>query len=366
MRGGVSRPTLVALAAGVLCALGTVLLGVLGQPVMPSCLGAWLFLLALPLGALPILMAVELLGVPDTTLTAMLRRLAAVMPLAAVLALPVLFRLDALYPSLAADKPGLPGWWMTHVGFTSRTVLFLLAWTALALVFSRPDTGRGLDARRPLLAGFGLALHFVMGTLAAFDWAQEVEPSFHSSAFGLLLIAAQCSVAVSTAVLMAVVGRPEPEAPHAPSSGRRDPVAPERVATVLAVLLGAWGFLAFTQYLVVWSANLPDEVAWYQHRAAGLGLAGEYSAGVLCALALAALLPRAPARRAGVVAWAAAALLVMHGFEMLWLVTPAFRSAFTLTLPDMAALAAAAGLGIGAALLFGDRVGTGRVDRGAA
>lgn len=360
------RPALVALGIGAACALGLVLLAVLGQPVMPSYLGAWLFLLALPLGALPILMGCELLDVPETALTAMLRRLAAVMPLAAVLALPVLFRLGSLYPALGADKPGLPGWWMTDIGFVLRTVLFLLVWSALSLVFSRPDTGRRLDARRPVLAGLGLGLHLAMGTLAAFDWAQEVEPSFNSSAFGLLLIAAQCSVAVSLAVLMAVVGRPEPEASRALSSGRRDLVATQHVATALAVLLGAWGFMVFTQYLVVWSANLPKEVVWYQHRSAGLGLVAEYCAGILSALALAALLPRGTARHAGVVASVAAALLVMHGGEMLWLVTPAFRSAFTLTLADIVALAAAAGLGLGAALLFGDRAATGRVGRGTA
>ena len=373
MRGGRRFATLLALGIGALCALATAVLGIVGEPVMPSYLGAWLFLLALPLGALPILMALELLDGPETALTAPLRRLAAVMPFAAVLAVPVLLRLGSLYPSLSSDRPGLPGWWMTDLGFVLRTIVFLLAWTALSLVFSRPDTGRRLDARRPFLAGLGLALHPVMATLAAFDWVQEVEPSFVSSALGLLLIAAQCSIAVSLAVLMALVGRPEPEASHAPSSGRRDlaatrhVAATHHVATALAVLLGAWGFMVFTQYLVVWSANLPKEVVWYQHRSAGIGLPAEYGAGILCALALAALLPRASARRAGVVAWVAAALLVMHGVEMLWLVTPAFRSAFTLTLADIVAVAAAAGLGIGTALLAGERIGTtGRAGRGAA
>ena len=349
-----SHPTLVALAVGVLGALAVLLLALFGTAVMPSYLGAWLFILALPLGALPVVMGCELLGLPETLLAATLRRLVAVMPLAAILALPVLLRLGVLYPSLGTATNGLPAWWMTPGFFLARAILFLAAWTALCVVFARP-VGRApaLDARRPLLAAAGLMVHVVMGTLAADDWAQSVEPRFNSSAFGLLLIAAQCSIAVSLAVVMT-------------TTGRRDRMATQHVATALAVLLAIWGFMTFTQFLVVWSANLPREVIWYQHRAAGLGLAAEYSAGILCALALATLLPQSFARRAGLVAWVGAALLVMHGLEMLWLVTPAFRSAFTLTLADGLAIAAAAGLGIGLALHVGERSSDGRVGRGAA
>ncbi len=362
-----SRPALIALALGVLGFAALAGLGLAGATVMPSYLGAWLFALALPLGALPVVMGCELLDVPETGLLAELRGLVAVMPLASALAIPVLLRLDGLYPSLAAAKGGLPGWWMTPGFFTLGAIAFLLAWTALSLVFARPPSGRGRDARRPALAAAGLGLHLVMGTLAADDWAQAVEPGFNSSAFGLLLIAAQCSAAVSLAVVLAVMGRREPAATRALSADRAgDPAASRSVATALAVLLGFWGFLAFTQYLVVWSSNLPREVVWYQHRAAGLGLPAQYSAGILCALALAALLPRWPSRRVGLLAWVAAALLTMHGLEMLWLVTPAYRSAFEVTGADLLALAGAAGLGIGGALLFGDRIERGRGRHGAA
>ena len=353
---GAGRAAVVALGIGVACAAAMVALGLSGASVMPSYLGGWLLILALPLGALPILMGCELLGAPETGVTSNLRRLAAVTPLAAVLAVPVLLRLDVLYPSLGAAKPGFPGWWMSSFGFLLRAILFLLAWTALSFVFARPDTGRHIDARRPMLAGLGLSLHLVMGTLATFDWAAEVEPSFNSSAFGLLMISAQCSIAMSLAVVMTVVGRPPAEAARALSTDRRSAVGTQHVATALAVLLAAWGFMTFTQYLVVWSANLPKEVVWYQHRSAGIGIVAEYGAGILCALALAALLPQSAARHAGLVAWVAAALLVMHGLEMLWFVTPAFRSAFTLTIPDAVAVVAAAGLGIGGALLVGERV----------
>ena len=348
-----SRQPLLLLAIGLLALGALVVMGLAGGPIMPSYLGAWLFVLALPLGALPVVMGLELMGQPDGLVTALLRRLVAIMPLAAVLAVPVLLKAKGLFPALGTIGDGLPGWWMTQPFFLARAVLFLGVWTALAFVFSRPATSFPAGGRRPLLAGAGLALHFVMGTLAADDWAQAVEPSFNSSAFGLLLIATQAGIAVSLAVSMAATGRRS-------TLERLDDTATRHRGTVLAVLLGAWGFLAFTQYLVVWSANLPKEVVWYQHRAAGIGQAAEDSAAILCFVALLCLLSRRLPRAPGLLAWVAAALVVLHGVEMLWLVTPAFRATFSLTLADLLALAGAAGLGIGGATLLGE----GFLDRG--
>ena len=183
---------------------------------------------------------------------------------------------------------------------------------------------------------------------------QGVEPGFNSSAYGLLLIAIWSGVAVSLAVAMAVTG--QRSAPtRALSSDRRDLSATRDVSVAMAVLLCAWGFIVFTQYLVVWSANLPKEVIWYQHRSAGAGQFAEYSAGLVVLLALLALLPRELGRRAGLLAWVAAALVVMHGLELFWLVTPAFRARFTILPADLLAMAAAAGLGIGSVLMLGDR-----------
>ena len=348
-----SRPPLVLLGAGVLALGALAVMAVGGGVVMPSYLGAWLFLLALPLGALPVVMGLELMGQPEDLVSALLRRFVAIMPLAAALAIPVLLAAKGLFPALGTINDGLPGWWMTEPLFLARAVVCLAVWTALAFVFSRPAASLPVGGRRPFLAGAGLAVHFVLGTLAADDWAQAVEPSFNSSAFGLLLIATQVGLAVSLAVTIAATGR-------RPTLDRRDGTATQHLGIVLAVLLGLWGFLAFTQYLVVWSANLPKEVVWYQHRAAGLGQAAEYSAGVLCFVALLCLLSRRLMRTPGLLAWVAAALVVLHGVEMLWLVTPAFRSTFSLTLADGLALVGAAGLGIGAAILLGE----GFLDRG--
>ncbi len=254
---------------------------------MPSYLGAWLFLLALPLGALPVVMGLELLGRPEGLVTAL--------PAAArcrhaarrrMLAVPVLLKAKGLFPALGVAGDGLPGWWMTGPFFLVRAVVFLVVWTlaGFRLLASRwrpfPPAAGGLSWRGP-------------GSRSTSSWGRSrptigprrsSRPSI-SSAFGLLLIATQAGIAVSLAVAMAATGR-------RPTLDRRDGTATQHLGTVLAVLLGAWGFLAFTQYLVVWSANLPKEVVWYQHRAAGIGQAAEDSAAILCLLALLCLLSR--------------------------------------------------------------------------
>ncbi len=270
---------------------------------MPSYLGAWLFVLALPLGALPLVMASELLGADETRLLAALRRLVGVMPLAALAAVPVLLRLGTLYPGLWAAKAGLPGWWMTPGVFVVRAVVLLAAFTALASIFARPGASASArGGRRGVLAIAGLALHPVLATLAADDWAQQVEPGFNASSFGLVLVAAQCSIALCLAVVMVMTGRGGRVAARGAAEDRRDVDSTIRVGTGLAVALGFWGFLVFTQYLVVWSANLPREVLWYQHRSAGLGQAGGGGGGAALrprARRAAGAWPVAPRRRAG-------------------------------------------------------------------
>ena len=328
------RTVAIAFGIGIAGLLGMLLLSVaVHVAVVPSYLGAWLVLLALPMGALPLVMAREAIGFDGPSpLTPPLRALLILMPLAALLAVPLLFRLPGLYPVLATRPAGLPGVWMSPAFFTMRMIVFILVWTALSLTFARP-VSRG----RRGLACFGLMLHVLMGTLAAVDWAMAVEPRFYSSAFGILFLFGQSGMA---AALATVLVRPTPSRP---------------VALVLSLLLGLWIFLQFTQYLVIWSANLPAEVLWYQHRSAGLGWTAESVAALLCLLALGILLPRTSAARPGLVAMAAGALVLLHGFEMLWLVTPAFRSHFSITLADMLGLVGLGGLGVGAALLLAPR-----------
>ncbi|MBV9748569.1 MAG: hypothetical protein JO157_07135 [Acetobacteraceae bacterium] len=321
-----------AIVVGVIGALafaGWIVMAAFGMQVMPSYLAAWLFWLAIPVGALPLVMGLEFAGAGLTPLATALRPLLLLMPVAAVFVIPVLVRIGPLYPWAATPQHGMAATWFSTAFFVVRAILYLIVWTGLALAFARRPSR--LEGRRGL-AAFGLGLHLAVGTLAATDWALSLDLSLGSSEFGFLVIAAQCSLALAAALLV------NPAA-------WRDPALLTQFAWLTLALLGAWVFLQFTQFLVVWSADLPREIVWYQRRDGGLGFAVEWFGFSVAALALLLLAPLSLARRLpGMVAALAGLILLMHLFEMLWLVTPNFRGHFAITFADVLAMAGIGGL----------------------
>ena len=317
-----------------LAAITLIVTAAFGMPVMPSYLAGWLFCLALPLGALPVVMLLDLAGVSDWAILLPLRRILLLQPALSLAAIPVLLGAGGLYHRPGSASPPPAGWMATGF-FDGRMVVLLLVWTGMALIFGR-EPSRG---PRPGLAALGLCLHLVLGTLAALDWLLSLDPGMNASAFGLVAISMQVSTALCVAVLALAL----------PSHGR--PV-PAEATPLLLVAIGVWMFLHFIQFLVIWSGNLPREIVWYQHRIGGLGGTALWFGFTAAVLALAALLPRRLSRTPWILASAAVMLLLVHLTEMLWLVTPGFRGRFTLSLPDLGAVLGIAGLGCGLLLAF--------------
>ena len=308
---------------------------------------AWLILVALPLGALPALMALEITGLPDAAIAVPLRLLLATLPILALLFVPMVFDLGGLYGWVPGSSlpqqtgpayTGLAAHWFTPFFFGVRAFLYFIVWIGLSLYFLRPTRP---SAGRRALAGFGLLAHLFLGTLAAIDWSMSLDQGFVSSAYGLVMISSQCTVALTVALIIGLAIE---------ARGR-----PDRVA-LLALLTAALFtiFMQFSQYLVVWSANLPKEIVWYQTRwrdAAGPALV--YGAPVLVMLAFLILLPaglgtlRRPAL-AGLVA-----LLIAEVFDLAALASP--RDTFTVLALAVTLLfvVTLAGLAAGCALIVG-------------
>ena len=312
------RPGPVAFGIGVL-GLGTwLVLAIVGVPAMPSYLAAWFAWMALPAGALPLAMLLELLGVRGWALLPVLRRMLLLLPVGAVFAVPVMLAAGTLYPAAGFAVP-----------FFARMILVLAVWLLLAFVFCRPPRG---EPRRGW-AAIGLMLHLVAGSVAAVDWVMALQPGLGSSVFGLLVIVAQMGAALSAAVFVIAVST-------------RHGLLPTETRSAMAAFLAVWLFLHFTQYLVIWSANLPGEIVWYQHRGGAWGGALVWSVVAASVLTFAVLMFDA-GRIPWVMASIAAMVLLAHVLEAGWLVTPALRGAFTLAWADLPALLGFGGLAAG-------------------
>ncbi len=317
--------------AAVVCLLAAAAwfgLGIGGDAAMPSYFAAWLFWLAIPLGALPLVLALEASLATPGPLVMTLRRVLLLLPVGAVLAIPVLFQTAALFRRPGVEH-ALPIDWMAPTFFVARDAAILVILSALALVFSQAPR----SAPRRGLAIFGLMVHFSLVSVLAVDWILSLQPGLGSSGIGLLMIVSQASVAASLAAFIIAVGT------------RNDAALPTGLGMLLTALLALWGFMNFTQYLIVWSANLPAEIVWYQLRVPGLGTAAVWLC-VTAALLGLALLPTRIGRIPAVTATLAATILLAHLTETFWLVTPVFRGSFAVTLADCVAV-----LGLGALLV---------------
>lgn len=336
-----ARRPLAAFLAGAAClALATWLDGL--PRLAPSYLAAWTCLLALPAGALPVAIMIERADAwrpqPETALLETLRGLLALMPVAALLALPLPFLAPLLYPWMrgpeGAASPDGPfaALWFSGPAFAGRLLLYFALWIGLALLFARRGgepwgkAGRIDDGRAVL----GLGVHTVVGTLAAGDLVMAVDGRFHAAAFGLLSMAAWSSLALAAAILIA-----PPDI--GPARRRHDRMTP------LAVLLLVSAGLHAVQFLMLG----PDAgaAAWYGARGGPAGRALVLASGLVVALA-AALTVRPGENRTRLFA---ALAVVVHLAEMAWFVTPSFTGAFRIGVTDVLALAGVAGLAVGLA-----------------
>ena len=302
-----ARP-LLRLAAGLAALALAVLLG----DWQAGYLAAWLTLLALPLGALPLVagldaLAPERFAILRPALVGGLR----LMPVAALLALPLIAVVPVLYPFATGTPAATPlaAIWTTPPFLAARLVAALALWLWLG---RRAAAGRGP-------AALVLGLHAVLATLVSFDLITALDSRLGSSLIGLLMLVAWSGAALAAALLVT----------------RR----PEAGLLPLALLTATWAFLHFVQFLVVWSANLPAEVSWYLARGGLLGRGLSLAGGTAALLAAALTLRPGPWTTRAV----AALTLAVHAGEMAWLVTPAARGAFVVTGPDVLA-----GLGVAA------------------
>jgi hypothetical protein len=324
-----------------------------------SYLVAYLFVVGAALGCLAILMLQYVTGGAwGAAVRRPLESGAGTLPLMAALFVPVLLGLPELYewagpeaaadPLLAHKRP-----YLNAPFFTLRAFFYFAAWIAVvrALVrWSRRQDETGdpaLASRLEMLSRGGLVLLGLTMTFASVDWAMSLEPHWYSTIYGVLFMGG--SVLTAFAVVIAV----------AAALAAREPVAAvlgaERfhdLGKLLLAFVMLWAYFSLSQFLIVWSGNLPEEIPWYLRR---LDQGWQWLALSLVVfhfvLPFVVLLSRDLKRRARTLAGVALALLLARFLDVFWLVAPAVRAGPpALGWLDLATLAGIGGLWLGAYL----------------
>ena len=231
------------------------------------------------------------------------------LPLLAILALPLAFGLDTLFPWAGPRQvlaaPTLRDVWLTPGFFLIRSAAYIGIWTWLAVAVTRAGPHRALSAA-------GLALLAAMFSLASVDWVLSREPAWWSSLGAFALSVNQLLAALAAAILVSTARQGHPESDVLESL--------ERTLLTLA-LLSIWVW--FSQYLVVWMGNLPEEAAWLLAR---LGSAGVVTTAVTAAVVgtlVVAIVLLIPSRlRRWRVLSACVLILLHHVGYMVWIFRP--------------------------------------------
>jgi hypothetical protein len=327
------RSLVVGLIAAVLCAGGALIL----PPVFfRAYLTAYIFWLGIPIGCLALLMLHHLVGGRwGFMIQRVLEAATQTLPLMGLFSIPLFFGLSDLYPwarpEIVAADPLLQqkAAYLNIPFFIARAVFYFAVWIVLGRLLVtwslRQDQSADgtLTGRLQRLSGPGLVLYGLTVTFASIDWMMSLEPKWYSTIFGMIFmisfgLAAMCVAILATRFL-------ESEKPLARV------VSPDRwhdLGNLLLALVMFWAYLNFSQFLLIWSENLAEEIPWYLHR---LGGGWEWIAIALIlfqfALPFVLLLSRNTKRNSQTLSVVAAAVLFVHWLDILWMVAPSFYPA---------------------------------------
>lgn len=287
-------------------------------------LWAVLFVLGLSLGSAAVVMIHHLSGGAwGWPLRSTLEAAASVLPLVALLFLPVFLGLELLYPwarpALVAASEVLQRRqpYMSETWFILRAFICFAIWILIVLRLLRlSDRQAARDLR--WMSGPALCAYPVVGTIAFLDWIVSLDEHWFSTMFMALVCVGQLLSGYAFVLLMVLVLKPEPIA------RLLTPKLLNQLGNLLLAFVLLWTYMAFSQFLIIWNGNLPHEISWYRHRVDGgwkwvLVSIAAFHFGVPFVI----LLSREAKRRSAILAGVAAAVVAAHLVYDYWMILPA-------------------------------------------
>lgn len=324
-----------ALIAGIVFLVGLVASAAFNpRQFFQSYLIGWTFWTGVTVGSLALLMLQHLTGggwglVIRRALEAATRTL----PVMAVLFLPVILGAHSIYHEWTNDedlanhpvvKFKTP--YLNLPFFTIRAVVYFGVWFALAFLLNKWSLAQDRTAdnrytkNMRLLSGPGMVALIFTVTFASIDWYMSLEPEWFSTIYGFIFVASWTLSALAFVIaVMARLSREEP------MSRIVAPLHFHDLGKLLLALVMLWAYFAFSQYLIIWSGNLPEEIVYYLHRThAAWGALIVVIAILHFGAPFLFLLSRDLKRNPRRLVLVAMLIIVMRAIDLLWVLAPAF------------------------------------------
>jgi hypothetical protein len=316
---------------------------------MQSYLVAYVWVLGIALGCFGLMVIHHLSrGAWGVMIRRILEAATRTIPVLAVLFAPIALGMKSLYSWArpGEHQEGFRAAYLTPKGFIVRAVVYFVLWSILAVVLSRMSLRQDQTAdptlrrRMQRVASGGICLHVILMTFAAIDWLMSLSPGWASTIYGFYVIVGQVVAALAFVILISLF-----LASRAPLEGRFRADHFHDYGKLLLAFIMIWAYFAVSQFVIIWSGNLPEETGWYMGRMIG----GWKWFSVLLVFAhfvlpFVLLLSRSLKRDKARLAKVAAMMLGVRWLDLYWLAAPAFSDHATIHPLDITTAVALSGL----------------------
>ena len=241
-----------------------------------------------------------------------------------------------IHEHLAKNKFILESY-LNSSGFIIRAIIYFVIWNVLSGLLSHwskqtdragaPDNTQKFKA----VAGPGLILYAFTISFAAIDWVMSLDPSWISTIFCLIILIGEVLSAMCFAVVVERI-----LFNYKPMSEMLKPDFVHDHGKWMMTFIMVWAYFSFSQWLIIWAGNLPNEITFYLKRLSnGWGWIALVLPLFHFAVPFALLLSRPLKRDIRKLVWLAVWLMIMRWVDLFWIIEPNFSQSLNITIADI-------------------------------
>ena len=318
-------------------------------------LTSFMFWLGLSLGCMAIVMLYHLVGGGwGTVIRRIMEAGMMTLPLMFVLFIPILLNLPKLYfwarPEERIKDPKIAEIAHVYLNFNDillRYVVYFALWFGMAFLLNRwsteQDTSEGgakSTLRFRAVSAIGLVIYSLSISFAVIDWVMSLQTRWISTIYGLIFIAGEALSAFCFAVVIeSILSKRKPMSEYLTSTEVHDH------GKFMLTFVMVWAYFNFSQWLIIWAGNLPEEIPWFVRRlSGGWGGVGLFLVIFHFSVPFALLLSRSLKKNVGQLVWLASWLMIMRIVDIWWHIEPVSHPSIHLSWLHITILAGMGGL----------------------